>query len=174
MTDPLSLFLAFLKAAALSIGGQGALPLLRQELVATGILTEHQVLEALAIGRITPGPTGLYVVSLGYFAAGVAGALIATVAAALPPLSMVVLAGVIRRWLLTAWAAGIVRGVVLATSALVVATSITLLAPDRAVLAVPVWQIVVAVAAAGIFIRGKTHPGLVLAGGALLGLIFGR
>ena len=174
MTDPLALFLVFLKAAALSIGGQGALPQLRQDLVATGILTERQVLEALAIGRITPGPTGLYVVSLGYFAAGVAGAVIATVAAAIPPLSMVVLAGAIRRSLLTAWAAGIVRGVVLATSGLVIATSVSLLAPDRALFDVPPWQIAVGLVAAVVVIHGKTHPGLVLAGGAALGLVFGR
>jgi len=174
VTDPVALFLGFLKAAALSIGGQGALPILRQEFVATGILTEHQVLEALAISRIAPGPTGLYVVSLGYFAAGIAGAAIATVAAALPPLSMVVLAGVIRRWLLTPWAAGIVRGIVLATSGLVIATSITLLAPDRAVLGVPAWQIAVAVVSAAVIVRGRTHPGLVLAGGAAAGLILGR
>lgn len=174
MTDPVALFWIFLKAAALSIGGQGALPLLRQDLVATGILTEHQVLEALAIGRITPGPTGLYVVSLGYFAAGWLGAAIATLAVSFPPLSMVALAGVIRRQLLTAWAAGVVRGVVLATSGLVIATSITLLAPDRAIVAVPLWQILVAFASAAIIVRGRTHPGLVLAGGAVLGVLLGR
>ncbi|HYK98129.1 MAG TPA: chromate transporter [Candidatus Acidoferrales bacterium] len=174
MTDVVALFWIFLKAAALSIGGQGALPLLRQDLVATGILTEHQVLEALAIGRVTPGPTGLFVVSLGYFAAGWLGAAIATLAASLPPLSMVALAGVIRRQLLTAWAAGVVRGVVLATSGLVIATSITLLAPDRAVLAVPFWQVLVALAAAAVFVHGKTHPGLVLVAGAILGVLLGR
>ena len=71
--SPLALFFVFLRAAALSFGGQGALPLLREDLVNTGVLSEGQVLEALAIGRIAPGPTGLYIVSLGYFAYGVAG-----------------------------------------------------------------------------------------------------
>jgi len=170
----IELFLIFLRAATFSVGGMAALPQLREDLVGTGLVTEPQILAALALGKLAPGPTGLYVVSLGYFAAGAAGALIAVAAAALPPLSLVAVAGIVRRHLLSGWAAGIVRGVVLSTSGLVIATSITLLAPGGAILGVPLWQLLLVLGAAGLAIHGKTHPGVVIVGGAIVGLVFGR
>ena len=172
--DALDLFISVLKAATLSVGGLSSLPLLRQELVATGHVTEPQVIEALAIGRLSTGPNGLYVVSLGYFALGWLGAAVALVAATLPPLTLVVLAVFVRRWLLTPWAAGIVRGVALSTSGLVLATGIQLLAPDRALLSVPLWQLALAVVAGALTIQGRVHPGLLVIGGALAGIAVAR
>jgi len=174
VNDPLTVFLIFFRAAALSVGGQGALPLLRQDLVGSGLVTEQQILEALALGRIAPGPTGLYIVSLGYFAAGPAGAVIALLAALVPPVAMIGIAGVLRRQLLNAWAAGVVRGVALSAGGLLVATAIRLLAPDRSILEVPVWQLTLGAAGAGLAIHGRTHPGLVMGAGALAGLVFSR
>jgi chromate transporter len=174
VSDGLALFLIFLRAAALSIGGQGALPLLRDDLVHPGILSERQVLEALAIGRITPGPTGLYIVALGYFAAGAPGAIIAVSAASLPPIAMIAVAGTVRRWLLTAWVAGLVRGVALSSSGLLVATAIRLLAPDLALLDLPLWQLALAAIGAALTVQGRVHPGLLLAAGAIAGVAFGR
>jgi len=174
VTDVFGLFLIFFRAAALSVGGQGALPLLRQDFVATGLLTEHQVLEALVVGRVAPGPTGLYIVTLGYFAAGPIGAVLALAAASLPPIFMIALASALRRQLVSAWAAGMVRGVALSASGLLVATSLRLLAPGSALADVPWWQIVLSVAGAVFAVRGRTHPGLVMAGGAVIGLVFAR
>jgi chromate transporter len=170
----LGLFLIFLRAAALSVGGQGALPLLREDLVNTGVLTEGQVLEALAIGRIAPGPTGLYIVSLGYFAGGIGGALIAVAAASLPPIGMIVVAGTLRRWLVTAWAAGLVRGVALSSTGLLVATAIRLLSPEASLLELPLWQLVLAAAGVLLTIDGRIHPGLLLGLGALVGVALAR
>jgi len=172
--SPLGLFFVFLRAAALSVGGQGALPLLREDLVNTGVLTEGQVLEALAIGRIAPGPTGLYIVSLGYFAGGVAGALIAVVAASVPPIAMIVVAGTLRRWLVTAWAAGLVRGVALSSTGLLIATAIRLLAPEQSVVDLPLWQLALALAGVALTIDGRMHPGLLLGLGAAVGVVLGR
>jgi len=174
MNDPLAIFLIFFRAAALSVGGQGALPLLRQDLAGSGLVTEHQILEALALGRIAPGPTGLYIVTLGYFAAGPLGAAIALVAALVPPVAMIGIAGVLRRQLLNAWAAGVVRGVALSAGGLLVATAIRLLAPDRPILEVPLWQLALAAIGTALAIRGRTHPGLVMGAGALAGLVFSR
>ena len=172
--SPLALFFVFLRAAALSVGGQGALPLLREDLVNTGVLTEGQVLEALAIGRIAPGPTGLYIVSLGYFAYGVAGALIAVAAASVPPIAMIVVAGTLRRWLVTAWAAGLVRGVAMSSTGLLIATAIRLLAPDASVSDLPLWQLALAAAGVVLTIDGRMHPGLLLGLGALAGVLLAR
>jgi chromate transporter len=174
VSDALGLFLVFFRAAALSVGGQGALPLLRQDLVGSGIVTERQILEALAIGRIAPGPTGLYIVSLGYFAAGPLGAMIALAAALVPPVAMIAVASALRRQLLKAWAAGIVRGVALSAGGLLVATAIRLLAPDRALADVAIWQLGLAALGTALAIRGRVHPGLVMGVGALAGIAFSR
>src|SRR6266542_3411206 len=85
--DQLVLFLIFLKASALSVGGLASLPLLRADLVPANV-NDTQIVQALAIGRLTPGPNGLYIVSLGYLAAGWYGALAALIAASLVPLVM--------------------------------------------------------------------------------------
>ena len=174
MNDALDLFLVFLRAGVFSVGGMAALPQLRQDLVTTGILREHQILEALAIGRITPGPSGFYIMVLGYFAAGPLGAVIAILAGAIPPLSVVAVAGLIRRQLLSAWTAGVVRGVVLATAGLLVYTALTLIAPERQLLDVPAWQLAITAIAAALTIRGRIHPGLVIAAGAVAGIALGR
>jgi chromate transporter len=160
---PLELFVDVLKAATLSVGGLSSLPLLRQEL--GGHVTEQQVIEALAIGRLSTGPNGLFVVSLGYFALGWLGAGIALLAAAIPPLSLVVAASFVRRWLLTPWAAGIVRGVALSTSGLVLATGIQLVEGAQ------VWQYALAAIAAALTLQGKIHPGLLVIGGAAAGIV---
>ncbi|MFI5270051.1 MAG: chromate transporter, partial [Chloroflexota bacterium] len=60
------LFLLFLKASALSFGGLGGLPILHQDLVLRNVPdVDRLVGQALAVGRLSPGPNGLYVVSLG-------------------------------------------------------------------------------------------------------------
>src|SRR5439155_6449046 len=79
MTDPISLFLICLRASLLSLGGSTALPALREDL--GGIVSDRQIVESLAIGRLSTGPSGLYVVSLGYFALGFPGAAVALLAA---------------------------------------------------------------------------------------------
>lgn len=162
--SPLDLFLEVLRAAALSVGGAGSLPLLREALVVPGHVTEEQVLESLAIGRLSTGPTGLYVVSLGYFALGWAGAAIALAAATLPPLSLVVVASLGRRWLLTAWASGIIRGVALTTSGLLVATAVQLVDPGAR-------HVALALAGLAASLLGRIHPALIILAGAAAGIV---
>lgn len=113
-------------------------------------------------------------VSLGYFAYGWGGAAIALLAASIPPLLIVPAAALIRRQLLTPWAAGMVRGVALSTSGLLVATAIGLLAPGTTIAAVPAWQIALAGLAAAVTIHGKLHPALVIVAGAIAGIALAR
>ena len=165
--DPVALFLVFLKASALSLGGLSSLPLLRAELVAPHIATDDQVIQAIAIGRVSTGPNGLYVVSLGYLVAGVAGATLALVAATLPPLVIVPLASASRRWLLTTPVAGLVRGVALATAGLLAATSLGIL---QAAGATAWWQLALAALAFALTSQGKVHPAAVIAIGVAVGV----
>lgn len=165
----LTLFLVFLKASALSVGGLASLPLLRAELV-PGYVTDAQLVQALAIGRLTPGPNGLYIVSLGYLAAGWYGALASLVAASLAPLVILPGTALARRWLLSAPFAGVVRGVALGTAGLLVSTGVTIMQPG----ATAPWQLALAAVAVALTIHGRLHPGILIALGALAGLAFAR
>lgn len=90
MIDPIIYFWILLKASLLSTGGTGNLPSIHADLLALGWAVDRQFAEALAIGQISPGPSGLWVIGLGYLTDGIRGSLLATLAISLPP--MVVLA----------------------------------------------------------------------------------
>ncbi|MCS7023992.1 MAG: chromate transporter [Bryobacteraceae bacterium] len=70
------LYFLLLKATITSFSGLGSLPMIHSDLVIKHrILTERQLHTAVAAGRSGPGPIGLYVVAVGYAAAGVPGAI---------------------------------------------------------------------------------------------------
>ena len=84
--NPLVYFLLFLKASLFSTGGSGSIPSLHQDLISEGWATETQFAQSIAIGQISPGPNGLWVISLGYLTYGYLGVLLALIAVTLPPL----------------------------------------------------------------------------------------
>lgn len=95
--DMITYFWLFLKASFLSTGGSGNLPILHDDLIPRGWATERHFAESLAIGQITPGPTGLWVIGLGYLTAGLPGALLALIAICIPPLFVLVIDRIHRR-----------------------------------------------------------------------------
>ncbi len=69
------LYLLLVKATATSFSGLTSLPVLREDLVVRyHVLTDRQLNTAVVAARTGPGPYGLYVVSVGYFVAGIPGA----------------------------------------------------------------------------------------------------
>lgn len=115
MINPLTLFRLMLKASLLSTTGTGNLPIVHQDLLARGWATDRQFAESLAIGQISPGPSGLWVISLGYLVDGLRGAALTLVAIAIPPLLVLVLVhGFYRRWGGHPATQGFVRGLGLA------------------------------------------------------------
>lgn len=87
MIDPLLYFYLMLKASLFSTGGMGNLPAVRDDLVLRrGWASDEQIAASLSVGQITPGPNGLWVVSLGFLVDGLRGALVTTLAISLPPL----------------------------------------------------------------------------------------
>ena len=114
MIDGLTLFWLVLRASLLSSGGMGNLPLLHQDLLARGWASDRDFASALAIGQVAPGPNGLWVVALGYIIDGLPGALLATVAVVAPPLLVVPVGRLHRRYADLPSVRGFVRGLTLA------------------------------------------------------------
>ncbi len=95
--NPFVYFWLLLKASLLSTSGLGNLPILYSDLLERGWATERQFAEALAVGQISPGPSGLWVISLGYLTDGLRGALLATLAICIPPLFVLLIDRLHRR-----------------------------------------------------------------------------
>jgi len=95
------LFLVFAKAGAVLFGsGYVLLAFLRNDLVQRlGWLTETQLLDAIAIGQVTPGPVFTTATFIGYLLGGASGAAVATVGIFLPAFVFVAISGPLVPWL---------------------------------------------------------------------------
>jgi chromate transporter len=114
MINPLVYFLLFLKASLFSTGGFSNLPSLRQDLFAYKWAKATDFGQAIAIGQISPGPNGLWVISLGYLTYGYAGAALALIAITIPALLVLLISSGYGRIEHLAWVQGAMRGISLA------------------------------------------------------------
>jgi chromate transporter len=164
------LFVVFLKIGALLFGsGYVLLAFLQRDVVETyGWLTEGQVLDAIAIGQVTPGPLFTTATFIGYLLHGVAGAAVATVAIFLPAFVMTaVLEPLIAKLRNTPATAAALDGLNAAAVALMV--GVTWFLGQDAVTGGPT-----ALLAAGALIallRWKVNPVWLMAAGAAVGLL---
>ena len=127
----LVLYLLLLRATALSFSGFASVPLIREALVVErGILTDEQLNSAIAISQASPGPLGLYVVVLGYFVAGISGALAGALALATPAVLAIPIARAVRRHQ-DSQVRGACAAIVIASCVLMATTSVRL-APEAA------------------------------------------
>ena len=164
------LFLTFLKIGAVLYGsGYVLLAFLRADLVVRyAWLTDQQLLDAIAIGQITPGPLFTSATFIGYVLAGVPGALLATLGIFLPSFIFVALSSpLIPRIRSSAWAGAFLDGVNAAALGLMAAVTWQL---GRASLVDPL-TIVVALAAFGLLLRFKINSTWLILAGALIGLV---
>jgi chromate transporter len=125
----LPLFLAFLKVGAVLFGsGYVLLAFLRGDLVERhGWLTEQQLLDAIAVGQVTPGPVFTTATFVGYTLAGFAGAAVATVGIFLPAFVFVAASGpLVPRLRASPVAGAVLDGVNVASLALMAAVTIEL------------------------------------------------
>ncbi|HWH12653.1 MAG TPA: chromate transporter [Solirubrobacteraceae bacterium] len=117
--SPLLLYLHLLKATATTFAGLASLPVLQADLVAHHhVVTNQQLNVSIVVTRSTPGPAGLYVVSAGYFVAGVWGAVAGWAAMVTPALSAVGLLRFLGRRADHPRAASAIQAVVLASAGL--------------------------------------------------------
>ena len=172
-TTPFSLpvlFLTFLKiGAVLYGGGYVLLAFLNAEFVERlGWLTESQVLDAIAIGQVTPGPLFTSATFIGYQLGGVPGALLATLGIFLPSFIFVLVSNpYIPRMRNSAWLGALLDGVNAAAFALIAAVIWEI---GRASL-VDVLSVLIALVALVLLLRFKVNSTWLIAGGALVGLI---
>ena len=92
-----------LKATCTTFSGLASLPIVREDFVLhRHAITDRQLNTAVAAGRSGPGPLGVYVVAVGYYAGGFPGAVAGTLAMITPaffilPLLLWISRG-LRRW----------------------------------------------------------------------------
>jgi chromate transporter len=90
----LSIFWSFLKIGSVLFGsGYVLLAFLRSEFVGPGMLTGRQLLDAVAVGQVTPGPVFTTATFIGYLLGGLPGAVVATIGIFLPAFVFVALTG---------------------------------------------------------------------------------
>lgn len=168
MIHEVTLFLLFLKASLLSFGGFGPLPLLQQDLVeARHWATGAMIGAALAVGRISPGPNGLFVTSLGYLVGGVPGALAATLAACIPPFLILILDAAHRRVAHLQGVHAVTRGVGMAVVGLIVAVGSML---AQQIIRTP-FDLIVSLLSGAALVLTRLDPLMVLLLAALAGIV---
>lgn len=164
------LFLFFLKVGSVLYGsGYVLLAFLRSGLVERfGWLTEAQLLDAVAVGQITPGPVFTTATFVGYVLGGTPAALIATVGIFLPAFFFVAVSGpLVPRIRRSPIAGAFLDGVNAASLALMAVVTIQL---TRAALVD--WLTVLLAAASAIFlVRFKLNSAWLVAGGAIAGVL---
>jgi chromate transporter len=167
-----TLFLTFLKLGAVAFGtGYVLFALLRAEFV-DGLhwLTERQLVDAVAISQVTPGPVFTTATFLGYLFAGLPGAGLATLGMFLPAFALVpFLDRVVRLVESRRRLRVLLDGVNAAALGVIAAVAVQLGAAslDGA------WTVAVALASFAVLLRFPlATPALVVAGG-LLGLALG-
>ena len=165
-----ALFLVFLKiGSVLYGGGYVLLAFLQGELVdRMGWLTSQQVLDAVSIGQVTPGPVFTTATFVGYVLAGAPGAVVATVGIFLPSFVFVGFLGpIVRRMRASDTAGAALDGVNAAALGLMAAVLVDL-AGDALV---DVLTGAVAIAAAIVLWRTKVNSTWLIAAGAAIGLL---
>jgi chromate transporter len=161
------LFLVFLKiGAVLYGGGYVILAFLQNDFVERlGWLTQQQLIDAVSVGQVTPGPVFTTATFIGYVLKGVPGALLATLAIFLPSFVFVAVSHrYIERMRSSPWFSGLLDGVNAAAVGLMGGVTIQL-AREAIVDAITV---VVAVAALVLLVATRINSAwLIVAGGAI-------
>ena len=164
------LFLVFLRIGSIVFGsGYVLLAFLRADLVVhRAWVTDTQLVDAVAIGQVTPGPVFTTATFLGYLLRGPAGALVATVGIFLPAFILVAISGplipLIRR---SATAGAFLDGVNVASLALMGAVSYQL---GRS--AIVDWvTISLAISSAALLLRFRINSAWLVLGGAIIGIV---
>jgi chromate transporter len=168
--SPALLFWTFLKIGSVLYGsGYVLLAFLRANLVVRlGWLTDQQLIDAIAVGQVTPGPVFTTATFIGYLLGGPGSALLATLGIFLPSFVFVAVSNpLIPRIRGSAWAGPLLDGVNVASLGLMAAVTWQL---GRASLVDPL-TLLLAAAAALLLVRYRVNSTWLVLGGAAAGLL---
>ena len=164
------MFLTFLKIGSVLYGsGYVLLAFLRSDFVVRlGWITDQQLLDAVAIGQVTPGPLFTTATFIGYILGGTPGALLATLGIFLPSFVFVAITNpLIPRMRSSAWVSGVLDGVNAASLGLMAAVTIQL---ARSSLTDPV-TILISLASLVLLLWLKINSTWLIIGGAAIGYL---
>jgi chromate transporter len=162
------LFLVFAKAGAVLFGsGYVLLAFLQADLVERlRWLTEPQLLDAIAIGQVMPGPVFTTATFIGYVLGGPSGAVVATVGIFLPAFVFVAISGpIVPRLRQSVVAGAVLDGVNVASLALMAVVSWHL---GRAAF-IDLWTVVLGLASLIALVRFRMNSAWLIALGAVFG-----
>jgi chromate transporter len=165
------LFFLFLKIGSVLYGsGYVLLAFLRADLVERlGWLSESQLLDAVAIGQVTPGPVFTTATFIGYVLGGAAGGAAATIGIFLPAFVFVAASGpLVSRVRRSITAGAFLDGVNVASLALMAVVSTQL--ARAAVVDLP--TALLAIASMLLLVRWRVNSSWLVLGGAAAGLLF--
>ncbi|CAA7386524.1 chromate efflux transporter [Chryseobacterium fistulae] len=165
-----NLFWIFLKIGSILYGsGYVLFAFLDTELVATGLLTRQQLMDAIAVGQFTPGPVFSSVTFIGYQINGLSGAILSTIAIFLPSFIFVaLLKPLMKRIRRYKSLSAFLDAVNVASVAIIVAICFTMGKET-----ITEWRtIIIALASAFVVFKyQKINSAFIVLGGALLGYI---
>jgi chromate transporter len=173
VTLPISIplmFLTFLKIGAVLYGsGYVLLAFLRADFVVRlGWLTDQQLIDAIAIGQVTPGPVFTTATFIGYILGGVPGALFATLGIFLPSFIFVAISNpLIPKIRTSSWISGLLDGVNVASLGLMAAVTWQL---SRASI-LDLLTIIITLISLIALVRFKVNSTWLIAGGAIIGIL---
>jgi chromate transporter len=168
--DLSTLFFVFLKIGSILYGsGYVLLAFLRSDLVIRlGWLTDAQLLNAIAIGQVTPGPVFTTATFIGYILAGIPGAILATVGIFLPSFVLVAISNpFIPKMRNSRLLSGLLDGVNAVSIGLMAAVTWQL---GRNALVDPI-TILLSALSLFLLIKTKINPTLLILGGGLIGFL---
>jgi chromate transporter len=166
------LFFTFLKIGSVLFGsGYVLLAFLRSDFVLRlHWLTEKQLLDAVAVGQVTPGPVFTTATFIGYIMGGLPGAVVATVAIFLPGFLLVAVSGpLIPKIRRSPLAAAALDGVIVGSLALMGVVTWQL---GRAALVDPL-TIAIACVSAVLLLAFRINAAWLILGAAIIGAIHG-
>lgn len=164
------IFITFLKVGAILYGsGYVLFAFLDTELVANGWLTRQALIDAVAVGQITPGPVLSTATFIGWQINGISGAVAATVGIFLPSfLFVLVLNPLIPKMRKSKVIGAVLDAVNVAAVALIVAVCVTMAKDtltDWRTLLIAILSLVI------VFVFKKINSAFIVLGGAVMGYV---
>ncbi len=164
------LTLFFIRVGALLFGSGMVLYAFIQRDVVMGFgwLSQQQLLDAIAVGQMTPGPVMTSATFIGYQVSGIGGALVSTIGIFLPSFLIIALIGRwIPRWRRIPRVQAFLGGVNAAVVALILSVNIQL-APSAII---DIWTATLFILGLLLLLRFKLDTLWLIGGGAICGLI---